>query len=134
MRFYVHLVEDSYLTPAECRDSDTEDILAHSRGGGNNLFATPAQTAAAAVPPCLPASPSSIGGASSSSSSTSRRRGMQHGQHTLQQQLYHFNPSNIKHELVDRLPVSQSIFTPQVSITLLSHHISFSWPNIPSFF
>ncbi|RUS73189.1 hypothetical protein EGW08_019051 [Elysia chlorotica] len=109
-------VEDSYLTPAECHDSDTEDILAHGGGGGSNLFATPAQTAAAGVAPFLPASPSSIGGASSSSSSNlsaSRRRAQQHHMLQQQQQLYHFNPSNIKHELVDRFPVSQSIFTPQ---------------------
>ena len=114
----IYAVEDSYLTSAECHDSDTEDILAHGGGGvgGTSLFATPAHTAAAAVPPCLPASPSSIGGASSSSSSTSRRRAQQHAQLPLQQQLYQFNPGNIKHELVDRLPVSQSIFTPQVSL------------------
>ncbi|XP_005108053.1 homeodomain-interacting protein kinase 2 [Aplysia californica] len=107
----VQTFDDGYLTVAYSHESDTEEAttsannslqLAHS----NNSLA--AGIAAAAMP-CPASSPSSIGGASSSA----QRQQPPHHHQQQHHQPHLFTASNIKHELMDKLPVSHSIFTPQ---------------------
>ncbi|XP_059150882.1 homeodomain-interacting protein kinase 2-like isoform X2 [Physella acuta] len=101
-------VDDSYLTVAEGHESDNEDSIAtngHLLNSANSTTSLAAGIAAAMPYPSV--SPSSIGGTSSNA-----RRVQQHC-HLHHQQPHVLNTSNIKHELIDRLPVSHSIFTPQ---------------------
>ncbi|KAH9505246.1 Homeodomain-interacting protein kinase 2, partial [Bulinus truncatus] len=110
--FVQAFVDDTYLTVADGHESDNDDALTTN---GHGLLLTSASTSnsltagiAAAAMPYPPASPSSIGGTSSNAS----RHVPQH-YHLHHQQPHVFNTNNIKHELIDRLPVSHSIFTPQ---------------------
>ncbi|XP_055900709.1 homeodomain-interacting protein kinase 2-like isoform X2 [Biomphalaria glabrata] len=105
-------VDDSYLTVADGHESDNDDALTTNAHG---LLLTSANTSnslaagiAAAAMPYPPTSPSSLGGTSSNSS-----RHVQQHYHLHHQQPHVFNTNNIKHELIERLPVSHSIFTPQ---------------------
>lgn len=105
------------MAVANEHESDSEDSLTANSNllaAVNNGNSSAVGVAAAAVPG-PPASPSSLGGASSS---TARHH------HQQQQQSQMFSTSNVKHELMDRLPVSHSIFTPQVCV--ISFYLDFS--------
>ena len=99
---FFFLIDDGYLTVSYGHESDNEE--APTASNSLSQHSNSLSGIAAAAMPCPAVSPSNIGGASSS---------------TLRQQQQHPHPSNafsanIKHELSDKLPVTQSIFTLQV--------------------